>query len=91
MLIDHSQYDFQVEVPTKQVDQFPEMFLKLQQLSNNRIKSRVDSGVTQWSFEGLGEALRALVVIQETKKPEMISHRLICEDLKALFIQYGDF
>ncbi len=75
--IDHSQYNFQVEVLTKEIDQFPEIFLELQQLANNKTRAQQESGITQWNFEGLGKALRALVVLQEHTKPEMISHRLI--------------
>jgi hypothetical protein len=89
--IDGSAYTFQVEVPTEEIFGKPYLVNALNQLSTH-IENAAGSSLTCWYFSGIGPALKAIVALSEAKTTgaQMISHRLICKELNALFIQYGD-
>lgn len=83
---------FQVEVPTQEVTRKFDLMDKLNDLSF-KIENTPGRPVTCWHFESLKLALQAVTQIFEAKEEgkEVITHRLICQQLNALYIQYGEF
>ena len=92
MLIDHNKHAFRIEIPRTEISQFSDLAGRLNSLSSNFIDNSLGERVAMWNFENFGAALKAILAIQAvTNGKPMISHRLICEEMNALFFQYGDF
>lgn len=81
---------FNIEIITSEIIANPALVSQLNEMSN-RIVNRVGEGVTQWYFDSMVLALKAVVCLHESSPNEkdLISHRLNCD--QDCIMEYGLF
>lgn len=79
---------FNIEVVTSEIINNPDLVNQFNEMSN-RIVNRVGGSVTQWYFDSLLLALKALVCLHEASKDNLISHRLNGD--QDCIMEYGLF
>lgn len=79
---------FNIEVVTSEIISNPDLVNQFNEMSN-KIVNRVGGDVTQWYFDSLLLALKALGCLHEACKENLISHRLNCD--QDCIMEYGLF